>query len=433
MTISMLQSGHQLTSVHQITYKVEKLLGSGGQGEVYEVTSGGRRYALKWYHEHMATPSQKQIIEKLVQNGKPDERFLWPIDRIASQKTFGYIMELRPSSYKSIVDLMKRKAEPSFRALCTAGYHLADCFQKLHSLGYSYCDISFGNAFLNPENGDILICDNDNVVINGTSLSGVQGTLGFMAPEIVVGEKGPSTETDLFSLAILLFYMFMLHHPLEGAQEASIKCFDAAAKQKVYGHSPLFIWDPTDRANRPIAGYQDNAIIYWGIYPKYLKELFTSAFTDGMKNPNRRIVENQWKRAFLQLRDSIILCPNCGCENFYQETGSLGAGHICWNCNKNMELPPLLKIGSHTVALNKATEIFGHHLWNDFNLTDKIAELSQHPVDPNKWGLKNVSQREWLFTKPDGQTAKVEPGKNAPLIIGAKINFGHIEGELIKA
>ena len=42
-----------------------------------------------------------------------------------------------------------------------------------------------------------------------------------MAPEIVRGQAKASTETDLFSLAVLLFYMLFMHHPLEGAREAA--------------------------------------------------------------------------------------------------------------------------------------------------------------------------------------------------------------------
>ncbi|MDF2595285.1 MAG: serine/threonine protein kinase [Clostridia bacterium] len=432
MTISMLQSGDELVSIHNITYQVVKLLGSGGQGEVYEVSAKGKSYALKWYHHHMATQNQRAIIEKLVENGKPDERFLWPMDIVGSANTFGYIMDLRPSHYKSIVDLMKRRAEPSFRALCMAGFNLSQCFQKLHSLGYSYCDISFGNAFLNPENGDILVCDNDNVVVNGSTDSSVQGTLGFMAPEIVMGKKGPSAETDLFSLAVLLFYMFMLHHPLEGAKEASIRCFDAVAKQKVYGAHPLFIWDPQDHSNRPVSGYQDNAIIYWGIYPKFIKELFMTAFTEGLQNPKKRIVENQWKRAFLQLKESIMICQHCGCEVFYRERSVAGAGHICWNCSKNVEIPLILKIGSIQLVLHPETKVYSHHLQGDFNLKDAVAEISRHPKDPSKWGLRNISQMDWLFTKPDGNEVCVPPGKNVPLICDSKIRFGSVEGQFIR-
>ena len=58
-----------------------------------------------------------RLIEKLVQRGSPDRRFLWPLDIIDSPSTgtFGYIMPLRPTDYKSIVDMMTRRAEPTFK------------------------------------------------------------------------------------------------------------------------------------------------------------------------------------------------------------------------------------------------------------------------------------------------------------------------------
>jgi hypothetical protein len=40
-------------------------------------------------------------------------------------------------------------------------------------MGYSYRDISFGNLFFDPDTGDVLICDNDNVSANGKDMSGV--------------------------------------------------------------------------------------------------------------------------------------------------------------------------------------------------------------------------------------------------------------------
>ena len=65
-----------------------------------------------------------------------------------------------------------------------------------------------------------------------------------MAPEIVRGEAKPTTESDLFSLAVLLFYMLMMHHPLEGKKESDIKAFDLPAMNKIYGLEPVFIFDP---------------------------------------------------------------------------------------------------------------------------------------------------------------------------------------------
>ncbi len=105
---------------------------------------------------------------------------------------------------------MKRRIEPTFRALATAGLNLSHNYLLLHSQGLCYRDISFGNAFFDPDSGDILICDNDNVSVDGAGLLGVLGTPRFMAPEVVRGEAVPSTQTDLFSLSVLLFYMLMV-------------------------------------------------------------------------------------------------------------------------------------------------------------------------------------------------------------------------------
>ena len=202
-----LKAGTFLTSESSNKYKVVSLLGAGGQGEVYDVECNGKHYALKWYFKHMATQEQKAILDNLISRGAPDASFLWPQDIIFKSfgESFGYIMPLRPKNYKSIVDMMKRRAEPSFYALCRAAYNLTNGYEKLHSMGYSYRDISFGNLFFDPDTGDVLICDNDNVSANGVDNSSVYGTPRFMAPEIVVGKAKPSRNTDLFSLSVLLF------------------------------------------------------------------------------------------------------------------------------------------------------------------------------------------------------------------------------------
>jgi len=214
----------------------------------------------------------------------------------------------------------------------------------------------------------------------------------------------------------------MLHHPLEGAIEAHIKCFDAKAMEKIYGHDPVFIWDPVNQSNRPIQGYQDNAIIFWHMYPPYLRDMFTKAFTKGLRDVHDRIVEKQWKDAFVKLKNSILYCQSCGAENFFNKKPT------CWACKVSIVPPPRLSIKNELVMLNGNSKIFAHHVYGNYDFTTVVGKLSKHPTQPGKWGITNSSNESWTFVKPGGETVVISPGKTAPLVGDAKINFGSIEG-----
>jgi DNA-binding helix-hairpin-helix protein with protein kinase domain len=411
---------------------VERLLGAGAQGEVYRVRMpDGTRRALKWYFPSSATREQEAALYDLVARGAPDARFLWPLEMatIPGRPGFGYLMALRPPNDSSIVDLMRRRVEPSFRALATAGFQLADSFLRLHAMGLCYRDISFGNVFFDAESGDITICDNDNVGVDDPALgSSVGGTIGFMAPEVVRGEAAPSRSTDLFSLAVLLFYMLMIHHPLEGRQELRIRAFDAAAKKRLYGTRPVFIWDPDDHSNEPDPEIHANAVIFWGLYPRFLRELFTRSFTAGIRDPaHGRVQESEWRAAMIRLRDSILYC-GCGEENFLDLEGSA----VCWSCGKRYALPRRLLIGRDTIVLNHDTKLYPHHLrHNEYVFDPPLADVSRHPTDAKRWGLRNRTEHKWVAELASGDMRDVMPGRSVALEAGTKIQFGNVKGEIV--
>lgn len=427
-----------------MTCTVGQLLGGGGQGEVYQASFGGKQVALKWYFPTSATSQQRRSLEILIEKGAPNNKFLWPEALTSAEgvRGFGYIMPLREARYKSLYDLMKRKIDPSFFALATAGFELANSFLLLHAKGYSYRDVSFGNVFFDPgdgvrlrSGGEVLICDNDNVGVDGQSDSDVSGTPYFMAPEIVRGEAGPSTQTDLFSLAVLLFYMLMIHHPLEGKCEASIHCMDLHARIKLYGTEPLFIFDPNDQSNAPVPGYQDNALEFWPIYPQFLRDLFIRAFTDGIRDPlHGRVRESEWREAMIRLRDSILYCSVCGAENFYdvQALRTNGHGGNCWSCHRPLQLPFRIRLGRTVVMLNRDTELYLHHTDGnrDYDFSQSTAAVSQNPQNLSQWGLKNLSGEKWVSTMPDGTITEIPPGRSVSLAKGRKIHFGRLEGEI---
>ena len=433
----ILKPGQTVQTQAGVPCQVGQFLGGGGQGEVYKAKLGSQTVALKWYFPAQATPEQRAALELLVKKGPPTTKFLWPLVLTQSPDApgFGYIMPLRTPRYKGIVDLMKRRIEPTFRALATAGLQLADSYLALHAQGLCYRDISFGNVFFDPDTGEALICDNDNVAVDKEGESGVLGTPRFMAPEIVRGETKPGTETDLFSLAVLLFYMLVVHHPLEGKRELAIKCLDLPAMNKLYGTEPLFIYDPGDDSNRPVPGYHDNAIAFWPLYPQFLRDLFTEAFTVGLHDPHERIRESEWRGAMVRLRDSIVYCAHCGLENFYDADALQAAGGQpgdCWSCGAQIQLPPRVRIGKQIVMLNHDTQLFPHHVDDQrmYDFSQPVAEVVQHPKDPNIWGLKNLSDEKWVVTAADGAQKDVEPGRSVTLAVGVKVNFGQKEGEI---
>lgn len=430
------------TESSMVNCEVEQFIGGGIQGEVYRANLVGKPVALKWYLPDYLKqdPRLRERLETTIKSGPPSDRFLWPIELASSQEsaTFGYIMPLRESRFKGIVDLMKRRIEPSFRALATAGFELSHSYWQLHAKGLCYRDINFGNVFFDPLAGEVRICDNDNVDVDGKK-GIIGGTPNFMAPEIVRGDAMPSTQTDLFSLAVLLFYMFHIHHPLFGKKVLKIHSLDLPARKKLCGLEPVFIFDPVDKSNEavpksvdPLGEAGDNALAFWPIYPQFLRNLFTKAFTDGIRDPQSRVRETEWRAAMIRLRDSIVYCHHCAVENFYDaDIQEVGKTKSCWSCKKEIRFPARIHIARNIIMLNHDTQLFPHHIDDKkmYDFSRPIAAVNRHPSDPNIWGLKNLSNEKWVITSVDG-IKHVEPGRNVTLTAGTKIHFGKIEGEI---
>nr|MDP9337199.1 hypothetical protein [Actinomycetota bacterium] len=376
--------------------RVGRMLGQGGQGAVFELAAEGHKpLALKWYHPRSATRSQRAALVELIERGAPSDRFLWPVDFVrptAETTGLGYAMPLRPREYAGLVALVTGKVDAPFRTLATVGLELSHAFLVLHNEGLCYRDISFGNVFFEPASGRVLVCDNDNVAINGTTSSAVRGTAYFMAPEVMRGEAVPSRNTDLWSLAVLLFYILLVHHPLEGRRALEHACWDDAAMRDLFGEHPLFVFDPVDHSNEPVPDMHDNALVYWRLYPQFIRDLFTESFTAGIVDPEKRVGESVWRAAMARLRDTIVYCSSCGRQNIAED---LNHPPVCWRCGATVALPAFLRFGRNLVALNHDTKVFGHHVHRDYDFTAPLAEVARSPHDESLWGLRNLGPLTW--------------------------------------
>lgn len=449
---------------------IEKELGSGTQGKVYSlICPDNSNLVLKWYFSNMATSEQYEILKFLTTSKSPSEKFLWPLAIVenSNKRGFGYIMLRKDDRFKSFSLWLSRKIEPTFKVLLTSCFEICENFHMLHSKGLCYQDLSLNNIYFDPNNGEIRIGDTDNIVVNGSNKGNVIGTPKFMAPEVITRNELPNTQTDLYSLAVLLFYILFLNHPLEGKKETEIKSLDLPSMERLYGLDPIFIFDPENKSNNPDPVYHYNAQIFWNIYPELFKNLFIRSFTKGIQDPlHGRVRETEWKIALSELRDSIFYCHKCGSENFlgfrghYEEKNLQGPTVeddtntstspispvnkirrndnipvVCWNsaCRySNTHMMFLLIEEKSIVTLNHDTKLYSHHVspGKRCEFRDPVAEVTKHPENENIWGLKNLSKDTWKIYKPNCGTVSVFPQQNLLLSANTEIDFGLSRGRL---
>lgn len=402
-------------------------LGGGGQGQVFEVKVAGERLALKWYFPNCLArdPSLPKRLAESIRATAPNSDFLWPIALLRptaataaainlSEPGCGYLMGLRPPAFVGAIEHYSGRIEISLKNVLRAGFFLADDFHDLHSKGLCYKDISLGNIFLDPATGSILICDNDNVDIDGRELSSVLGTPGFIAPEVLMGRARPGTNSDLFSLAVLLFRLLTRHDPLKGQMELAIDCLDEPARRLLYGKDPVFIFDPADQRNRPNPQEHAAALITWPIYPLELQKLFLQTFCKGMKSPTKRALTGQWKEALAKTIDRRQLCHQCGQENFPDQSATPTE---CWHCSKPLNKPQILRLANGSVTVSADNELYPHHFdpLKPPQLKAPIAQVLQHPTDASILGLKNLSSESWTAILTNGTKTTIESGTSCNL------------------
>jgi len=425
------------------------VLGSGGQGIVYLVDFNGTKWALKWYDvEKIRNPkSFRKNIQENINDGPPSEKFLWPkyLTKERSDGCFGYIMDLRPKDFDSFVDILNTyrldidpltgkatKVPVRFSSLfvmVTAVINIVNAFRQLHRAGKSYQDLNDGGFFINVNTGEILVCDCDNIAPDGSNF-GIGGKPGYMAPEVVRGIAKPNVQTDKYSLAVVLFKLLFRGDPMEGEKVVKDVCLTESSELKHYGQNTVFVYDPDNNSNRPVPGIHDNVIRFWKIYPDYIKDAFIRSFTTGVKEPNKRMIENEWQKLFIRLRSEIISC-RCGRTNFssmFEKTDD--KTFRCPKCGNEIKTISLSK-RDYRIPLYAGCRLFDcetdQHS-DDFETVS--AEVVENKFKAGVLGIRNCSQNTWRAKMPDGVFYDIAPGKGFPIWDELEIDFNGVKASI---
>ena len=421
------QKGQRIKTVSGGEVEVIQKLGEGGQGVVYKVNYNGKPLALKWYFGNKLNNADKfyRNIQNNIKQGTPTGAFLWPLEITEYfEGSFGYLMELRPPEYKDFSLFLLAKVHfANIEALINTALCITNGFRELHNRGYSYQDLNDGNFFVNPKTGDVLICDNDNVAPYGENL-GIAGKCRYMAPEVVMGQKRPDSHTDRFSLAVVLYMLLFLNHPLEG-KRTMCPCLTEELERKFYGSDPVFVWDPANDANRPVRGVHTNEIKLWPLYPAFVRKTFEKAFSHEVMVGNdttHRVIEKEWQEVFTTLRDLTIKC-SCGSETFIDPSQQ---SCRCINCGKSIERPPILKVKKYHAALAPGKKLYACHVQYDSDdFKEAKGEVISSRNNPSLLGLRNDSNNTWEAILPNGSSKGYPNGQVIKLGKGIKINFGN--------
>jgi serine/threonine protein kinase len=278
--------------------------------------------------------------------------------------------------------------------------------------------LSYRNCLVDPTTGTACVIDIDGLVVPGLFPPDVVGTPDFIAPEVVAtmhldrrdpNRKLPSRETDQHALAVLI-YLYLLHrHPLRGSKVFSQDSNEQETLEM--GKMAIFIESPKDPSNRYKVSPSDKDFLPWidtdklpyTIMGPYLKELFDSAFVDGLHEPHRRPTADDWEVALVKTLDLLQPCDNPQClMGWYVFANTLKP--VCPYCGKPFkgQLPVLDFYSSrdgekflndkHRLMVYKNQYIFPWHVDKSVFPNEKLSEDEKKPV-----GYFTFHKGRWLL------------------------------------
>jgi len=432
--------GDRLEAEDGEVFSIIDFLGRGGQGEVYKVRSmSGSVYAVKWYHadkylKKINTEAFHRNLERNVEAGVPrlssgDEayQFIWPIKLIRRQRgSFGYLMNLFPSGYVPIGGIIRGQMKDratgrivpvrwdSWFARVTAALNIVRAFEILHASGLSYQDINEGGFSINPTTGRIFICDCDNVSPDKSNL-GILGIRMFMAPEVVRGEKLPDRMTDEYSLAVILFRLFLHGHPMIGRESHYLRSdpsrTDREIETQIFGSRPHYCLAEKNNINPPDPDMDRDVLKTCFLYPMVLMKAFEQVFTEGVNDVSKRLTATDWRDVLTEVRDHLLIVE--GREQFF-------------GCRRPKPLPDDCRILRYVDGA-EALCIPGKILYDyHFDLYSGNFERAAGRIIPTNRpgfiGLLNESDKTIRFSL-DGKTGTCGPGQRMPLLKGMTLQI----------
>jgi len=458
---------------------IDKIIGEGGMKKVY--FSPDKSSVVAFYKDTQDYTARKRL-EDIVGKFNPikdpisgkywENLFCWPTKIIESpqlgivvptyQKHFFF--EAGPTKGKEkegkwfasaklrkILDITEKGTWASYFKISIL---ISRAVHKMHASGLAHSDLSYKNVLIDPKYGNASIIDIDGLVVPGKYPPDVLGTPDFIAPEVFKtiklkfkdpNRKLPSVKTDRHALAVLIYMYLLYRHPLRGRK---VHDLDPARDEELsMGEKALFVEHPKDNSNRPkeknpaYMPWADVTQIPYTITGPYLTKLFDKAFIDGLHNPDRRPIANEWETALIKTVDLMQPCGNSKCEQkwfVFDNTTKPRCPFCGW---KFSGLLPILNFYSsrrkgsfnpdnHRLMVYNNQYIYPWHVNKRVFPNEKLTEDMKKPV-----GYFSFHKGKWVFVNQNiadmrdlKDNNKIQVGTMVELKDGQQILLSREEG-----
>ena len=307
-----------------IEYILQKKLGEGGQGTVWQIQGGALAAKIvrkKSGRQRESLSGKLAFIRRLDLKGLPIAQ---PLETLAEPHC-GYVMRFLRDMVpiKSLYEPVSGEAMTPEWYISTGGLtrrirmmaKLARLLAQLHAKGLIYGDLSGDNIFISEskEHEELWLIDPDNLTYQSqpTGSESCTYTPGFGAPELVAQTGCSSSLSDNYAFAILCFKVLSLVHPFLGdfVTEGEPELEDAAFEGKM-----PWIEDPEDDTNRTAHGVSRDWVL-----SSQMRKKFGLTFGHGKLDRTQRPSAAEWAEVLDIAANSVIQCSECGAGFFFNQ------------------------------------------------------------------------------------------------------------------
>jgi DNA-binding helix-hairpin-helix protein with protein kinase domain len=308
---------------HGTVIRLGKKIGSGGEGDVYELLLSPKTTVAKIYKKPLDEKKQEKL--RLMARGCNEDLkgiSAWPTDVLSTRPNgpvVGFVMPKIADAepiHKVYGPTHRKEAFPhaDWRFLVRAAKNLAAAFYVIHQYGYVIGDVNEGNILVNDRACVRLIdCDSFQVRSREQLYCCEVGVAQFTPPEIQKSGNFRLERTanhDNFGLAILIFQLLFLgRHPYAGVYSGKE---DMPIEKAITEFRFAYSKHAHTKAIAPPPNSVGLAIV-----PAQLADLFERAFADTGTRSSGRPLAGDWWDVLDPLENKLRKCSSDSVHHYY--------------------------------------------------------------------------------------------------------------------